>query len=248
MRHLLITLSIIWVNAIQGQAWVGEFQTSICIEWKKDSNSTYQYLRDSVKYGFIGFYESHDFCGDSVIKYISNSICCPEDSAGILSTAMIMGYKPLIFCDSFQSGHSPHLSIGYYRNFDGSGLISSGSQIKYSSNSVFRSSEDDFLLFYIMRINPLDNYKIIAIRDKGGRGPQEYHIKFELDSFDINLLPEVLYFDFVDVSSKFYPSRILEESERDPIHKFFNKTLYSFSRHKSSLMEIDELLNDTNYY
>ncbi|MCF8296347.1 MAG: hypothetical protein K9J13_02280 [Saprospiraceae bacterium] len=233
----IITLLVSCNFLLVAQPSMDKYYTSIRIEWElEDNNSSYQYLQDSLEYGFLGFYESSSYGADSVLKYLNNSLCCPTDSAGSLVTAMIMGFKPMFFCDSFESGKHPNLSIGRYRSVRNTGIFE-GSKIEYFNSSAYRDSENNFLIFFIMRDKSSADYKLIAIRDMNG--PQEYHLTFKVDSFDFKLMPEVSYFDLVDIKSEYYPSKIFEESESGLV---FYKTLYSISNHKTSLKEIERIL------
>lgn len=241
MKILIIIFLLVGCNVLLvAQPSMDKYYTSIRIEWGLDSNSSDYYIKDSLEYGFLGFYESSNFRSDSVLKFIKDSLNCPVDSLEDLVLAVMSDFKPMFFCESFQSNNHPNLSIGYYSIFDGTGILSQGNQIDFFSTLAYRNSENDFLLCFIMRIKLSSDYKLIILRDNGG--PQRYHIKFKLDSFNFKIMPEVSYFDLVDKKSEYYPSKIYADSESIFTNQIFYKTLYSISNHKSSLIEIEKIL------
>jgi len=230
---IFIILLFIGFNPLIAQPSMDKYHTSILIDWKTDTTKSFLFLQDSLEYGFMGFYESGNFNYKSIKDFINDSLNCPADSAGRLVTKIIMGFKPIYFCDSIKplSKYHSNPTVGVYHTTETGGIILTGSMIEYYSNSAYINSDTDFILIIVMRNKFTKEYKVLAVRDRNG--PQSYHLNIKIDSFNFNRIPNISYFDFIDVNSEFYPTKIVNE--------FNYKTIFNISNHKISQAKIEEI-------
>ena len=241
-KSIFIILLLLSCNSLVAQPSMDKYNTSILIEWNTDTTDSYRFLQDSLEYGFLGFYESENFNYESVKDFINDSLNCPKDSAGILITKIMRGFKPIYFCDSIKSptGHHSNPTVGLYRTTETGGVIRTGTMIEYQSYSAFINSDNNFILIMVIRNKFTKEYKTIVIRDRNG--PQKYHLTIKVDSFDFKTIPEISYFDFIDINNSFCPSKIMDKSHGDPNYRFTYKTIYNISDHNISQAKIKQIL------